>query len=286
MTLRRSDVCAWLLAGFVLAAAPVLAQKKTNKPLTPEQQAERATFNPKAEDSPFGGNVVEERVAQVNDQIISTSDYNRSAAQLDQEGRQQGWTQQELGDHKRDLLRDLIDQQLLLSKGKDLDINGETELVRRLDEIRKQNHLDSMEELAKAASSQGVSYEDFKQNIRNGIITQQVIRDQVGRRIQMTQAELQQYYRKHLSDFTQPESVRLAEILIPVQAGGEEAANLAAAKAKADDLDAKIKGGASFADLAKANSANSTAAEGGDLGTYTRGKLAKQLEDATFALQA
>ena len=266
MTLRRSDVCCWLLAGSLLAAAPVLAQKKTNKPLTPEQQAERAKFDPKAEASPFGGNVVEESVAQVNDQIISTSDYNRAATQLEQEGHQQGWSEQELENHKRDLLRDLIDQQLLLSKGKELDITGETELVRSLDEIRKQNHLDSMEDLEKAASSQGVSYEDFKQNIRNGIITQQVIRDEVGRRIQMTDAQLQQYYRQHLNDFTQPESVRLSEILVPVKTGGDEAANLAAAKAKADDLDAKIKGGASFEDLAKANSAGSTAAQGGDLG--------------------
>jgi peptidyl-prolyl cis-trans isomerase SurA len=286
MTLRRSDLCVWLLAGSLLASVPVLAQKKTNKPLTPEQQAERAKFDPKAESSPFGGNVIEESVAQVNDQIINTSDYNRAAAQLEQEGRQQGWSEQEMQDHKRDLLRDLIDQQLLLSKGKDLDITGETELVRRLDQIRKQNHLDSMEDLEKAASSQGVSYEDFKQHIRNDIITQQVIRDQVGRRIQMTDAQLQQYYRQHINDFTQPESVRLSEILIPVKTEGDEAANLAEAKAKADELETKIKGGASFEDLAKANSVASTAAQGGDLGEYTRGKLAKQLEDATFALQA
>jgi peptidyl-prolyl cis-trans isomerase SurA len=286
MTLRRSDVCCWLLAGSLLAAVPALAQKKTNKPLTPAQQAERAKFDPKAEASPFGGNVVEESVAQVNDQIINTSDYNRAETQLEQEGHQQGWTEQELEDHKRDLLRDLIDQQLLLSRGKELDITGETELVRRLDEIRKQNHMDTMEDLEKAATSQGVSYEDFKQNIRNSIITQQVIRDEVGRHIQMTDAQLQQYYRQHLNDFTQPESVRLGEILIPVATSGDEASNLAAAKAKADELDAKIKGGASFEDLAKANSAGSTAAQGGDLGEWTRGKLAKQLEDATFALQA
>jgi peptidyl-prolyl cis-trans isomerase SurA len=286
MTLRRSDVCVWLLAGSLLAAAPVLAQKKTNKPLTPEQQAERAKFDPKAETSPFGGNVVEETVAQVNDQIINTSDYNRAATQLEQEGRKQGWSEQEMEDHKRDLLRDLVDQQLLLSKGKDLDITGETELVRSLDNIRKQNHLDSMDDLEKAASSQGVSYEDFKQHIRNDIITQQVIRDQVGRRIQMTDAQLQQYYRQHINDFTQPESLRLSEILIPVKTEGDEATNLAEAKAKADELATKIKGGASFEDLAKANSVASTAAQGGDLGEYTRGKLAKQLEDSTFTLQA
>ena len=275
MTLCRSDVFTWLLAGSLLAAAPVLAQKKTNKPLTPAQQAERAKFDPKAEASPFGGAVVEESVAQVNDQIINTSDYNRAATQLEQEGRQQGWSEQDLEDHKRDLLRDLIDQQLLLSRGKDLDITGETELVRRLDDIRKQNHLDTMEDLEKAASSQGVSYEDFKQNIRNSIITQQVIREEVGRRIQLTDAQMQQYYRQHINDFTQPESVRLSEILLPVKSGGDENANLAAAKAQADELDAKIKGGASFEDLAKANSAGSTAAQGGDLGVWKRGSLAK-----------
>ena len=285
MTLRRSDVCAWLLAGSLLVAAPVLAQKKTNKPLTPEQQAERAKFDPKAEASPFGGSVVEQAVAQVNDQIINTSDYNRAEAQLEQEARQQGWSEQDLEEHKRDLLRDLIDQQLLLSKGKDLDITGETELVKRLDDIRKQNHLDSMEDLEKAATSQGVSFEDFKQNIRNSIITQQVIRDQVGRHIQLTDAQLQRYYQQHLSEFTQPESVRLSEILVPVATTGDESANLAAAKAKADDLEAKIKAGGDFAALAKANSVGTTAAQGGDLGEFTRGKLAKQLEDATFALQ-
>src|ERR1700721_1058225 len=241
MTLRRPDVCVWLLAGSLCSVAPPLCPKKTNKPLTPEQQAERAKFDPKAETSPFGGNVVEERVAQVNDQIINTSDYNRAAEQLDEEGRKDGWSEQELEEHKRDLLRDLIHQQLLLSKGKDLDITGETELVKTLDNYRKQYHLDTMEDLEKAATSQGVSYEDFKQHIRDGIITQQVIRDQVGRRIQMTDAQLQQYYRQHLSDFTQPESVRLSEILIPVKTGGDETANLAEAKAKADELAAKMQ---------------------------------------------
>ena len=290
MTLRRSDVCAWLLTGIALAApfapAPLWAQSNKNKPLTAEQQAARERFDPRAQASTLGGSVVEERVAQVNDQIISRSDFERSQAQLEQEARQQNWSEQELADHKKDMLRDLIDQQLLLSKGKELGITGETELVRRLDEIRKQNHLDSMEDLEKAATQQGVSYEDFKQNIRNGIVTQQVIRDQVGRHLQMTQAELQRYYQEHQKDFSQPESVRLSEILIPVATGGDDAANLAAAKAKADDVEAKLKAGSSFEELAKANSAGSTAAQGGDLGEFKRGSLAKQLEDATFSLQA
>ena len=83
---------------------------------------------------------------------------------------------QEISEAHKDLLRNLIDQQLWLSKGKELGITGETELVNRLNEIRKQYNLATMEDLEKAAQEQGVSFEDFKANIRNQIITQEVMR--------------------------------------------------------------------------------------------------------------
>ena len=60
----------------------------------------------------------------------------------------------------------MIDKQLLLSRGKELGINADAEVIRRLDEIRKQNHMDTMEDLEKAARQQGVSFEDFKAGIR------------------------------------------------------------------------------------------------------------------------
>src|SRR5260370_117755 len=91
------------------------------------------------------------------------------------------------------LLPNLIDQQLWLAKGKELGVTGETELVNRLNEIRKQYNLSTMEDLEKAAKEQGVSFEDFKANIRNQIITQQVMRDQVGRKIAPTPGEVQRY---------------------------------------------------------------------------------------------
>ena len=64
---------------------------------------------------------------------------------------------QEISEAHKDLLRNLIDQQLWLSKGKELGITGETELVNRLNEIRKQYNLATMEDLEKAAQEQGVS---------------------------------------------------------------------------------------------------------------------------------
>ena len=73
------------------------------------------------------------------------------------------------------MLRDLIDQQLLLDKGKDLGISADTDLIKQLDQMRKDMKLDSMEALEKEAEKQGISWEDFKQTQKNQIITRKVI---------------------------------------------------------------------------------------------------------------
>ena len=190
-----------------------------------------AQTRPSNTESPYGGSTVEEIVARVNNQIITKSDYERAQRELDQEMKQRGSTMQEISDAHRDLLRNLIDQQLWLAKGKELGITGETELINRLNEIRKQYNLATMEDLEKAAKDQGVSFEDFKANIRNQIVTQQVMRDQVGRKITPTPGELQRFFEAHKQEYSQPESVKLGEILIPT--GSDDPQKLAEAKAKA-----------------------------------------------------
>ncbi len=256
------------------------------------QNANEKTTNAKttADAPPVQGKVVEDIVARVNDQIITSSDYDRAAEQLTAEAGQQAIPAQQLEQKKADLLRDLIDQQLLLSKGKELGITGETELIKRLDEIRKQNHLESMEDLEKAAQQQGVSYEDFKANIRNSIITQQVVRDEVGRRISMSPGEVQAYFKAHESEFAQPESVTLNEILIPTPAKaaaeGADAPAVAAAEAQADEIEKKLAAGAKFEDLAKPSPTDPNAPKSVVLGEYRRGMLGKEFEDKAFALNA
>jgi peptidyl-prolyl cis-trans isomerase SurA len=151
-----------------------------------------------------------------------------------------------------------------------------------------------MEDLEKAAQEQGVSYEDFKASIRNQIVTQEVMRQEVGRHMNVTPGEVQRYFDTHKQEYTQPESVRLSEILVstgtaaPTPEGGtqEDPAKVESAKAKADDLEAKLKAGSDFGQLARTASDGTTASSGGDLGQFRRGALAKVLEDATFGLNA
>jgi peptidyl-prolyl cis-trans isomerase SurA len=233
--------------------------------------------------------VVEEIVARVNNQIITQSEYQRSEDDLKQEAQQQDPSNADklVAERQKDILRDLIDQQLLLEKGKDLGITADTELIKRLDEMRKEMKLDSMEDLEKAAQAQGVSFEDYKQNIRNQIITQQVIGQEVGHRLSITKDEEQEFYDQHKNELQQPEEVKLSEILVSADKGpGDDDAKLAAAKAKAEDMLAQIHKGATFEDVAKKNSNGPTAAQGGDLGYFKRGTLAKELENITFALKS
>jgi len=215
--------------------------------------------------------IVEEIVARINNGIITRSEYVRSRDQLKQEVQQQDPSDADrvFADKQKDVLRDLIDQQLLLQKGKDLGITGDTELIKKLDEMRKQMNLASMEDLEKAAEAQGASYEEFKENMRNQIITQRVIGQEVGSKLAMNKEDEQKFYDAHKAELEHPEQVRLSEILIapkpavkpaglngkpepPTEAENEAA--LAAAKTKADDILAQISKGGDFADLAKKQS--------------------------------
>ena len=231
--------------------------------------------------------VVEEIVARVNNQVITRSAYQHEQQQLTDEAKQQDPTRgdQVAAQGAKDVLRGLIDRELLLQKGKDLDITADAELIKKLDEMRKQMKLASMDDLEKAAEAQGISFEDFKQNMRTEIITQQVIQREVGGRINVGKDEEQKFYEQHKSDMERPEAVKLSEILVSTEQAGDDPQKLAAAEAKANDLLKQIRAGASFEDIAKKQSQGLSAAEGGELGYFERGKLAKQLEDVTFALK-
>jgi peptidyl-prolyl cis-trans isomerase SurA len=234
--------------------------------------------------------VVQEIIARVNNQIITRSEYVRSEEDLRKEAQQQDPINADkvVAEKDKDVLRDLIDQQLLLEKGKDLGISGDTELIKKLDQMRKEMNLDSMEELEKAAQAQGISFEDFKQNMRNQIITQQVIGREVGQRLVIDKEEEKKFYDTHQSDLNQPEQIKLSEILVSTEKkvkGSTDEQQLQAAKAKADDLLDQIQKGAKFEDVAKKNSDGLSAAQGGDLGYFKRGTMAKEIEDVTFTMK-
>lgn len=229
--------------------------------------------------------VVEEIIAQVNDRVIVLSEYNKSresmradlsrgASPLEAEGRFQ--------EQSKNILRDLIDHQLLVQKATDLGLNADTDVVKRLDEIRQQMKLESMEALETAVAQQGMVYENFKEEIRDNILTQWVIQREVGGRVVVTPVEIKAFYDAHQKEFERPEGISLSEILISTE--GKSETEIPELRKKAEDVLAKLKSGSDFAELAKANSDDATASRGGEAGFFERGSMAPEIESVVYAL--
>jgi peptidyl-prolyl cis-trans isomerase SurA len=266
-------------------AAPEPEQPK--KPATPPANAGKPAAKPALTGE---GKVVEEIIARVNNEIITSSELEkaRSAAAEDAQQECSGrCTPEQLEVAKEDrqkfALRDLIDQSLLAQRGKDMGVNVEGDVVKQLDQIRIQNKLDSMEKLESAVTKEGLNWDDFKNNIRNKLLTQEVIRREVGSHITIGHDEAMKYYEEHKKEFVKPEQVALRAIEISTD--GKKESELPDLKKRADDMLRRIKDGEDFATLAKRFSDGSTAQQGGFLGVYKRGELSKQLEDQVFAMK-
>jgi peptidyl-prolyl cis-trans isomerase SurA len=298
--MRNSVLSAALLAA-ICAALPLAAQDKspakpagqqTNAPQAkPIAGTQKPAATPSSKVNDAGtGKVVEEIIARVNNEIITRSELDRSRASAEEDSKQDcanrctpEQLQAEIEERQKNSLRDLIDQSLLVQRGKDMGISVETDVIKKLDQIRIQNKLDSMEELEKAVSGQGLNWEDFKNNIRSGLLTQRVISSEVGSHITIGKDEVAKYYEEHKKEFVRPEQVALRSLEVNTE--GKKPEELPDLKKKAETALKRIKDGEDFGAIAKRFSDGSTAKEGGYLGVYKHGELSKELETTVFKMK-
>lgn len=231
--------------------------------------------------------VLETIVARVNNDIVTLSELNKNRAQLQAElgQRLRGIElSAQVAEKEKDLLRDLVDNLLLVQKGKDLGLNVDTEMVKYQDKLRKDMNLASMEDLEKAVVAQGLNFEDWKANTRNEMIKRQVIGREVSSNIKVSQDEIKKFYDTNKDKMQRPEMVFLRELLISTE--NKTGPALEAAEKKAADVLAKAKKGDNFGELAAKESDADSAKNGGDIGGFERGKgMAKEIEDAVWSLK-
>lgn len=235
------------------------------------------------------GQVVEEIIARVNNEVITRTELARAQVSVTGDVRQDcpNCTPEQLqnivADRQKNTLRDLIDQSLLVQRAKDMAISADTDVVKKLDEIRLQNKLPDMEALEKAVTDQGLTWEEFKGRIRNSLLTQKVVSQEVGRSINIGHDEVEKYYNEHKNDFVRPEQVVLREIFVSTE--GKKEPEIPDLEKKAKGLRERVVNGEDFAQLASHFSEGSTAKNGGYLGTFKRGELSKEIEDVVFSLK-
>jgi len=261
---------------------------KTPAKTVPPKPAAKPAAKPATDLS--NATTVEEIIARVNNEIITKSEYEKALASAEEDSKNDCQTHCtaeqlsiEIEDRRKHALRDLIDQSLLVQRAKDLGTSVEPGVIKKLDQIRIQNKLDSMEDLEKAVTAQGINWEDFKNNIRNGLLTQQVIGSEVGSHITISSQDVQKYYEEHKAEYVRPEQVALREIEVSTE--GKKPEEIPDLKKKAETALKRVQDGEDFGEIAKRFSDGSTAKDGGFLGVYKRGELSKVLEDKAFVMK-
>ena len=230
--------------------------------------------------------IIEEIVAKVNGDVITRGELAHTRLELEAELRQQGLNgpklQQAVQEKAADALRDHIDQLLLVQKSKDLNINVDNEISKRLNAMQVQSGIADPDKFHDFIREQmGMPFEDFKQQVKNQMLTQRVIGEEISSRMSVPEAEKHKYYDEHKNDFVRDEEVYLQQIVISTE--GKTPEQVAAAEKKAKDIVARARRGEKFADLAATNSDDlETARNGGELPAFKRGQLMKQIEDIVF----
>jgi peptidyl-prolyl cis-trans isomerase SurA len=230
--------------------------------------------------------VVEEIVAKVNGDIITRGDLDTARrdrmAGLKQQGVTGAALDKAVKEEDRDTLRDEIDRLLLVQHGKELNINIESDVTKRIAAIQTQSGIADPDKFHDWIREQsGTPYEEFRSKIHDQILTQRVIGSEVMSRINTPHSEVEKYYEEHKAEFVRKEAqVFLREILISTE--GKTPDQVAQAETRAKDLVARARKGEKFTELAKQYSDSDSKENFGELPAYTKGQLKKELNDIVF----
>jgi peptidyl-prolyl cis-trans isomerase SurA len=205
--------------------------------------------------------VVDEVIAQINDDVITLSMLKRESKERIEALKQSGISEQEavaeVSKRQAELIATLVNEALLLQKGKELELANdvEAEVNHRMLEVAKEQGIPTIEKLEAAMRESGVDPVATRQTLRVEIMKQSVIQQEVDRKLffGFTVDELKKYFQEHQDKFRRPESVTISEIFLS-SAGKNEAE----VKARALELVRQLRAGADFAKVAAANSERET----------------------------
>jgi parvulin-like peptidyl-prolyl isomerase len=235
----------------------------------------------------FGSDVslMEEIICKVNGDIVTRGEMIHDKKAIETELRQQGFSgarlNEALDDSARNILREKIDQLLLVQKAKELDIKVDTELNKQLLDIQRTTKIVDPEKFQEFVREKtGEPYEDYKAELKNNLLREKVVREEISRKIMFKKDELEAYYNEHKDEFMRQERVFLREIFVSTE--GKDGAELAAAEKKAKDLVVRARKGERFAEMAQANSDAANAAQGGEMPPLEKKDLLEDLQKAIW----
>jgi len=297
--MRRSARCAALGAALALAAAGCSGVKMPfslpHLPRMPWQKAPAApsggpppapsapisyeSLGPPATPNSAYGSPVDSVVASVDGSPITSYDVKTfNAAQA---GAAAGLAQGGgAPDSPNAVLKSLITQQLLENETRNYaDKVDDDDVTRYIQNIEQRNHITD-DQLRAQLQAQGMSYDQFRQRMREQVEQMTMIDHEVRQKIHIPDAEVERYYKEHPEEFTvADEKYTLAQILIAVPPDAKPD-QVAAAQKKADDVLRQLKKGKDFGDLARQYSDDDSKSKGGELGSFGPNELNDQIAAA------
>ena len=291
----RTTALAMLFAALAVAALAAAAQpalrrrgrlRRRRSRLRRRRSRLRQSSSPRWSSSPpspraTGGRVeiIEQVLVKVNGEIITKTELeNRQVATLRQRAQQMSDDElkKAIAAITPDILVDAVDELLLLQRGKELGYKVTDEQFKRvLENIRKENKLESDEQFNAALKQEGISIEQLRKNLEKQMVINQVQQVEVAGKVGISDTEAQAYYAEHKDEFTTPASLTLRELLVAVKTDGANVSVAVddAAKAKAEGLLARARAGESFATLVAEASDAPSKANGGVVGPLSAEEL-------------
>ena len=228
------------------------------------------------------GEIVDEIVAKVNDEIITKSDLDtEEQATLEEIYRRFSGTEldAQVKKAKAQLLRNVIDRKVLLQKAPRL-FDAAKMQDYFLQSFKEQQNIQSDKDLEKMLAGEGMTLADWKKKLLEFFAPQQVIRAEVVDRVAVSEKDARAYYDAHQDAFAVPAEATIREIVIRAAPSDR-----AAKRAVAEEVRTKAADpAADFAALAASSSDAGTKTNGGLLGTVKKGDLAAPLEEAAFSV--
>lgn len=268
---------------------PLLGARKVAPP-----KAEATVAKAVSDDAPRPGDVrtravpedatVSDRVvAVVNNDAITLGELQEQLLGYRQENRQADSTTDE--ELIKQFLTRLIDSRLQLQEAeREKIVIEDSEVAEELTDRIKRFGLHSQEEFERQIREQGLTMDAIRKRLKDSLRIAKVVRRKVALRVSVTDQEIEQYLAENRSRLETGLAYHARHILITPEAGATDAA-WEGARIKAELIRTQILEGSDFAEMAKAQSRDASARDGGDLGTMKRGELTQDIEAQILGLE-
>lgn len=227
--------------------------------------------------------VVEAIVAVVNDEFVSLSDYlarhDSYLQALRAQFQGEEFTRQ-YDAFTESLMDTLITERLLLQEARNMGADVTDEVNTQIERFMEQNGFTSTAELIQALNRENLNYEDWKETIEIQILQQFVLSNEVGRSLVVDDSELIGFYNLHLEDFREPQEYSVRGIYVSSEGKSEDEV-----QAKKQEIDGKIAAGEDMLILASQYGEGPEKEAQGDLGTFVKGQMLTNMEQAVEGLQ-